>query len=216
MLRERNINLELEIEFKSPFIVGSGFGLAGLVDLTTVRYSDNIVYLPASSLKGKIRSEFKKNMETLSSAGAVCNSIVGNKTEICKVPNLAEACVICRVFGSELYEGSLTFEDGVMDSAMRSRLVEIEGDNVMPVFQSSVRTGTRINRWLRIVEEGALFTCEGVNPVLVFTSHIHGSCFISGDEYVYLKQTIATITHLGGNKARGMGRCCLTVKESAS
>ena len=50
----RHINLTLTIVFDSPFIVGSGFGIAGLVDSKSVNDKDGIAYIPATSLKGKI------------------------------------------------------------------------------------------------------------------------------------------------------------------
>lgn len=211
MIRERDINLELKITFCSPFMVGSGFGMAGLVDLSTVKGRDGIVYLPGSSIKGRLRSEFKKNVEVLDT-GSVCNSLIGGKTEICKAEEIKDACVICRIFGSELFEGSLIFEDAVMDEKTSDILSKIETDRALPLFQSSIRTGIKINRQLKTVDEGALFTIEAANASIILTSRIHGSCQLGDDEYAYLKGTIETITHLGGNKARGMGRCTIAVK----
>lgn len=209
----KNINLKLTITFHSPFIVGSGFGTV-LVDSSTVKDSDNIAYLPASSIKGKIRSEFKKNIEALN-AGSVCNSIINNNTDLCKQQDIKEACVICRIFGSELHEGSLVFEDAVIDLETRKFLSEIEKDRAIPAFQSSIRTGIRINRLLKTTDEGALFTQEGANPAIILTARIYGTCYITDDEYNYLKGTIKAITHLGGNKARGMGRCDIEVTEQS-
>ena len=212
MIKERDINLELKITFHSPFMVGSGFGLAGLIDSSTVKDGDGIVYLPGSSIKGRLRSEFKKNMEALGD-GPICNSLISSKTEICKMDKIEDACVICRIFGSELFEGSLIFEDAVIDAETRNILSKLEKDKALPVFQSSIRTGIRINRYLKTADEGALFTFEAANPAIVLTSRIHGSCYLSDNEYSYLKGTIGTITHLGGDKARGMGKCSVAVRE---
>jgi len=211
-MQERKINLELTIKFYSPFIIGSGFGLAGLIDLTTIKDTSNIIYIPASSLKGKIRSEFKKVMEAI--GVKVCNSIVTSKKEICKESNIRDACVICRIFGSEFYPGSLIFEDAVMNDNTKAILIKMVRDRVVPAFQSTVRTGIKINRHLRTADEGALYTMESVNPSIIFTSRITGRCYIKdNDEYSYFKETIRMITHLGGNKARGMGRCKIEVRE---
>lgn len=200
------------IKFHSPFIVGSGFGIAGLIDSATVKDTDNIVYIPASSLKGKIRSEFKKNMEAIGIP--VCKSVIHKRADICKVDDIKNACVICRIFGSEFYEGSLIFEDALMDDGTTEILREMVKDRVIPAFRSAVRTGVKINRWLKIAEERALFTFEGVSPSIDFTSRITGTCYITEKEYSYFIQTIKMITHLGGNKSRGMGRCELEVEES--
>jgi CRISPR/Cas system CSM-associated protein Csm3 (group 7 of RAMP superfamily) len=211
MMKKKGINLELTIRFSSPFIIGSGFGIAGLIDLTTVKDTDNIVYLPASSLKGKVRSEFKKNMEAMGIP--VCNSTINGRTDICKAGDIKDACVICRVFGSVFHPGCLIFEDAVMDDETMANLREIVKNRMIPAFQSSVRTGIRINRWLKTAEEGALFTFETVNSSFVFKSSIKGRCYISDNEYSYFTETIRMITHLGGNKAGGMGRCEVEVKE---
>lgn len=210
-MTKKNINLKLTITFSSPFMVGSGFGIAGLVDSSTVKDSKGIIYLPASSIKGKIKSEFKKNIESIV-VSSVCNSIVSGNKEVCKDKDIKNACIVCRIFGSEFYEGSLIFTDGVMDAEKRKKLSKIEGDNILPVFQSSIRSGTKINRLLKTTEEGALFSMEGVNPAIELTSTIKGSCYMSEDQYNYFIGTIKTITHLGGNKAGGMGRCDIIVE----
>jgi len=208
----RFINLKLSVTFRAPFIVGSGFGSAGLIDSTTVKNNDNIVYIPATSLKGKIKSEFKKSLETLGIP--VCNSIITRRTEICKNSDIKDACAICRIFGSEFYEGSITFEDAMMEPEVREVIKKIEENKVIPSFQSNIRTGIKINRYLKTAEEGALFTSEGVIPAITFKSMVYGSCYITNDEYSYLLGTIGMITHIGGNKAGGMGRCTIEIEES--
>lgn len=208
----KNINLKLTIAFRSPFIVSSGFGIAGLVDSSTVKNRDNIVYLPASSIKGKIKSEFKKNMEALN-AGYVCNSIVSHKKDICQHKDMKNACVICRIFGSEFYDGSLVFEDALIDINSMNILSKIERNKTISSCQSSTRTGIKINRLLKTTEEGAMLTLESVNPAIILTSHVFGSCNITDEEYSYFKGTIQTITHFGGNKGRGMGRCDIEITE---
>lgn len=208
---KRIVKLQMNITFHSPFIIGSGFGVAGIIDSTTVKDSDNIVFIPASSIKGKIRSEFKKVLESLGEP--VCNSIIGDRLEMCKSDDMKDACAVCRMFGSEFYEGSLIFEDAVMDNRTRELFLKIVKNRPRPAFQSTIRTGTRLNRYLRTVDEGALFTLEGVNPSITFASSISGACYISDEEYSLFKGTIETITHLGGSKARGMGRCDIRLVE---
>ena len=210
-MNKRDIKLKLQIILNSPLIIGSGFGIAGLIDSTTVKGNDNIAYIPASSLKGKIRSEFKKTLEALNIR--VCNSVITDNKEICKYSNIKDACVICRIFGSEFYDGSIIFEDAITEPEAREVIKKIEENKVIPSFQSSLRTGIRINRYLKIADEGALFTLEGVNPSITFKSMIYGSCYITDEEYSYLRETICMITHIGGDKSGGMGRCTIKVEE---
>lgn len=209
---KRIVNLQLDISFRSQFIFGSGFGMAGIIDSTTVKDNDNIAFIPGSSIKGKIRSEFKKVLESLEEP--VCNSIIANRLEMCKSDDIKNACAVCRMFGSEFYDGSLIFEDAVMDHGTRDFFSRIIKNMPVPAFQSSIRTGTRLNRYLKTVDEGALFTFEGVHPYITFTSSISGFCNMSNEEYSLFKGAVETITHLGGNKARGMGRCNIKLVEA--
>ncbi len=208
---KRIVNLQMDMIFLSPFIVASGFGLAGIIDSTTVKDNDKIVYIPASSIKGKIRSEFKKVMESLEMP--VCNSIVADRLEICKNDDVKDACAICRIFGSEFYDGCLIFEDAVMEDKTRELFSRIVKNRPLPAFQSSIRSGIKLNRYLKTAKEGALFTFEGVNPSVTFRASFFGSCYITDEEYSLFKGTIETITHLGGNKAGGMGRCNIRLIE---
>lgn len=296
-----NIELNLIITFKAPFIVGSGFGIAGLVDSKSIRYEDGVPYIPATSIKGKIRAEYKKNMLAIN-GGKICNSIVNNNFSICKddyvekaylfswneIPgndsdklldflksnygvdwiktpkiektdnsktititvekniislnlnnentelnliidndknykfivttvngklNIYEkACVICRCFGSEFYDGSLIFEDGVLDSKIHNILSSIIKEKGITETQSIVRTGIKFNRILKTAEDQALFTYETINSSFIFTSKIYGDIELSDIDYGLLKNTIRRIDYLGGNKSKGLGRCCIEVK----
>lgn len=206
----RHINLNLTIVFDSPFIVGSGFGTAGLVDLKSVKDKNGIVYIPATSLKGKIKAEFKKIMCAID-GHCICTTSANNK--ICKFDEIKNACVICRSFGSEFYEGSLIFEDATIDSETHRVLSKIEKNRIQSQSQSTIRTGIKINRILKTAEENALFNFETVNPSIIFTSKIQGNAWLTDEEYIFFQKTIESITHLGGNKARGLGRCSIVVED---
>ncbi len=208
-----NIELNLEIKFKSPFIVGSGFGIAGLVDSKSIRYGVGIPYIPATSIKGKIKAEYKKNMLAINGE-KICNSIVNNNFSICKYDKVENACVICRCFGSEFYNGCLIFEDGILDSKTYNDLSSIIKERGITETQSIVRPGIKFNRILKNAEDQALFTYETINSSFIFTSKIYGDIQLNEDEYDLLKNTIRRIDHLGGNKSKGLGRCCIEVMEA--
>lgn len=211
-MKKRDVKLTLKIEFKSAFIIGSGFGFAGILDLMSIKDSNGIAYIPGSSLKGKIRSEFKKIMLTLDSSN-ICDNTV-HKIPICQDKDIKDSCVVCRCFGSEFHEGSLIFEDAAPDMENYRNIFDFK--KIISKAQSEARTGIRVNRILRTVEDKALFTYETINPSFVFTSAIHGSAWLTDDEYIVLVKTIENMTHLGKNKARGPGRCSITVMEEIS
>ncbi len=214
-MSERKVGLSLSIDFQTPFIIGSGFGLSGVLDLKTIKDSKGIVYIPGATIKGKVKAEFKKIMLSVNGS-IICSSMVNNNTEICKFGEIKDACVICRVFGSEFYESSLIFEDALIDATTHAFLSKIEQNKILPQSQSAIRSGVKLNRILRVAEPEALFTFETAHPLTTFISKIHGSAILTGEEYGILESTIKSITHLGGNKAGGLGRCKINVEEVTS
>jgi len=206
---EKPIDITLAIKFKSPFIIGSGFGAAGIIDLCTVKDANGVVNLPATSIKGKIRAEFRKIMHSMGKH--VCD-LPGQK--ICK-DDIKRSCVICRIFGSEFHESAVIFEDGMMDYNYYKVFNKTEKNSVLPRVQAAMRTGIKVDRRFKTAAEEALFVLEASNPCPIFTSRIYGKAILTDDEYTVFKQTICSITHLGGNKSRGFGRCEISLVEAA-
>ncbi|MEZ4837187.1 MAG: RAMP superfamily CRISPR-associated protein [Caldilineaceae bacterium] len=50
------VQLSYTIAFDTAYHIGSGYGLAGLIDAGIVRRRDGSVYVPGSSLKGRLRA----------------------------------------------------------------------------------------------------------------------------------------------------------------
>jgi CRISPR/Cas system CSM-associated protein Csm3 (group 7 of RAMP superfamily) len=208
-MTEKLIDITLRIKFKSPFIIGSGFGAAGIIDLCTVRDANGVINLPATSIKGKIRAEFRKIMHSIGKP--VCD-LPGQK--ICK-DDIKTSCIICRIFGSEFHESAVIFEDAVMDDNYYKVFNKTERSSVLPGVQAAMRTGIKVDRRFKTAAEEALFVLEASNPCPIFTSRIHGTALLTDDEYEIFRQTIRSITHLGGNKSRGLGRCEISLEEVA-
>jgi CRISPR/Cas system CSM-associated protein Csm3 (group 7 of RAMP superfamily) len=206
---EKTIDITLAIKFKSPFIIGSGFGAAGIIDLCTVKDANGVVNLPATSIKGKIRAEFRKIMHSM---GKYVCDLPGQK--ICK-GDIKTSCVICRIYGSEFHESAVIFEDGIMDYNYYKVFNKIEKNSVLPRAQAAMRNGIKVDRRFNTAAEEALFVLEASNPCPVFTSRIYGKANLTDDEYTVFKQAICSITHLGGNKSRGLGRCEISLVEAA-
>lgn len=212
-MNKKYIDLTLTIEFFSPFNIGSGFGVAGLVDSKSVKDNNDIAYIPATSLKGKIKSEFKKIMLTINSSN-ICNNFINKNTEICKYEKINDACVICRFFGSEFYEGSLIFNDAKIDENISEFFTKINTDRIVDNSQSKIRIGIKLDRVLKTAEETALFNFETINPSNIFKSRIYGHIWFTDEEYIFFIKSIESITHFGGKKARGLGRCSIKVEEA--
>lgn len=201
-MKARNVDIGLSVEFKASFFIGSGFGLAGIIDLMTLKDGNGVVYVPGSSLKGKIKAEFRKILVSLGLPACQTHK----KSNICDRPDISETCALCRMFGSESYEGALIFEDVKLgDSSYELALKLNKG--FMPSLQSSPRTGLKINRLFKTAEPEALFFTEAANNLASFVGRIHGTVLATEEEYLLFIQTIESNTHLGGQKSRGLGRC---------
>ena len=49
------IRIEYTLVFTSAFHIGSGYGMAGVVDATVVRHRNGDLYVPGSTIKGRTR-----------------------------------------------------------------------------------------------------------------------------------------------------------------
>jgi len=68
-----------------------------------------------------------------------------------------------------------------------------------------------ISRARDVSLEGHLFKTETCIPGIRFTGEIEGEMMEAERQLVI--EAISVITHIGGNKSRGMGRCQITTEE---
>lgn len=207
-----HVQLTLSITAHTPLFVGSGFGVAGIIDAKTVRNSGGSVYIPASTIKGRLKSHYRKLAMRFSKK--ICGT--GEGPRICI---LHSPCVVCKLFGSQHQEGNLFFSDARLLEDYR-RLEEIEEDielreEMRFLFELERRTNVRISRPRRVAKEEQLFTSELAAKGLSFTSEIWGDFeperpLLNGSipqELALLVGSIKLMTHIGGRKSRGSGRC---------
>lgn len=208
------IDLNFRLEMLSNFHIGTGLGDAGLIDRVTVRNTSQEVIIPGSTLKGRIRHHCEQ-LATSFNLDA-CSSAAMNQ-QICRTDN---CCLICRLFGSEWHPGGLRFSDARLNDKLRSVVRSQHPDETQIDFQTQSRTRTRINRRLRRVEEGALFTMEEGAVGLLFEGKITGNVQpVEGIEAPVPLELLALLagtrmlTHLGGKKTGGLGNCSLKVTK---
>jgi len=206
------IRFDLEITLNSAWHVGTGLS-RGLLDRTTRRNARGEVYLPASTIKGRVRDACER----------LARLYISNDEKLhgCQPPdpmNMCrgnDPCVICRIFGSAYVGERLFFED----ATLRSDLGEIYD----PVDQSHPRTRVKLNRRKGIAEAGHLFSAEYVEPQLVFRTQVMGNLpltFLVGGveradlekayeayELILLVAGIRSVKELGGDKSAGFGAC---------
>lgn len=211
MMEEKKIDLELEIEFKSPFHIGSGFNKGKLVDSLVLVDQDGFPYLPASSLKGRLRANLLSLVNTLEAEldylNEVCVSEQKDK-KICKNIDPTDNCLICRLFGSAFTPGSLFFSDfKLANSEVLEFIAAAGGIKNFTKHLKTIRSANRIDRRLKNTVPKALFDYEVTNHKYKYQGQITGSAYLSDEELKLFKNSLKLITHLGAKKSRGLGRC---------
>lgn len=213
----------ITICLKSNLYVGSGFGFARIVDLVSIKDEEGLAYIPGSTIKGKLKSSCRKIAITLAgdhdfsswnnSEGNICGKHENEGFNICRHLNPYENCIICRLFGSPYTEGKLIFGDAELDESLQAEFRSLYKMNHFRVdSQSEVKNSVKLSRKLRISSPQALFSMETVSKDLAFTSIIYSKELLSEQEKDLLKYGLKILTHIGGQKARGLGRiesiCC--------
>ena len=132
-------------------------------------------------------------------------------------------CIIdrCNVFGSIRQAGALFFSDlRLVDD--QADLAKLDGGRLQPLFEHAVRTNVMISRPRGVAFERHLFTTEVGTPELYLGGRIsgemmsHGRTLTVGGQIVpqdlaLLLAAMGMVTHIGGRKSRGMGRCRLEI-----
>lgn len=209
------IKINYHIELKSPLKIGTGIG-SSLLDNTVVKDAQGKVYIPGSSIKGKLRSQVYKFGDALgyqlhnrSDEGTGC---LANTTP----------CLICSIFGSPHWEGKLYFGNAVLEKDVQAfvdylnRINQRFQKKQQTTFGAQTRTNVAINRKFRIAQPDHLFTTECVDPQFLFKGVIQGNILNMADdcsELALLLASLEQITHLGSGRGRGLGRCKITVEE---
>ncbi|MCI7442472.1 MAG: RAMP superfamily CRISPR-associated protein [Clostridium sp.] len=184
-MSRNKIHIEIKLNFYNEYFTGGGKGTSA-IDCYTLKNIDGMPYIPASALKGKLRyiateiydSLFKKECKNYYKENEKCG------------------CLMCSLFGEkENSRGSLNFENLYLN--------DNKNNNIF-----NERTGIQVNRYLKVVNDKALFKYE--------TSSIGDNYFfgeINGylEENDYKKQLLILflafnyMDTLGGFQSRGIG-----------
>lgn len=210
----KHVSMNLTIDMLSDFHISSGTGIVGLADRAVLRAANKELMIPGSTIKGRTRHHCEQLARSFRIK--LCRG-KAEHSEMCK--SNQSPCLICRLFGSEWMPGSLRFSDAHLSPSLRN-IVRQQGDEREFDYQVVSRTRTRINRVLRRVEEGALFTFEEGVEGLSFESSIIGSVLCSDTEVaglplevVALVASLGLVERLGGKKTVGLGECAVTLSS---
>lgn len=208
------IELDLGLQPLSAWHIGTGYGLAGVVDATTARAGEGLIYIPGSTIKGRTRYRFRQVMEALNITGC-------EPDQPCRGPNTL--CPICNVFGSIREGGTLFFSDLQMVDD-QADLAKLDGGRFQPLFEHAIRTNVMISRPRGVALERHLFTTEVGTPELYLTGDVSGEMMSRGrtlkvggqtvpQDLALLLAAMGMVTHIGGRKSRGLGRCRLEITD---
>lgn len=206
-MARHKIEIQLRLELETPLHVGTGYGLAGYLDATTLADHEGHPYIPGSSLKGRLRYYLRRLLSAWED----------------------DAAVLENIFGAENQVGSLFFGDLRLDGQWRNLIRRLQtehtdGASTAKRIQTQRRTGVMLSRLRGIAMNRRLFTVETVPSHLAFEGRIRGNLpdrgqtlSIEGQAYprdlALLLAACTALRHMGGRKSRGLGRCRLHIKE---
>ncbi len=207
-LRTR-LDLQFRIVFSGAMAINSGFS-RGTIDRTIVRGLDGLPYLPASTLKGRVRDMAER-----------LAVILGH--EICQAPNPdttcpafygaeGECCIICRTFGapgvsSKSGQTGLIWRDAKLEHVHETHLQDES-------HVSQVRTQVQLSRPRGVSLAKHLFTSENTLEHLCFKGRVRGwidPVEAAGEEIpenvILLCAALKLLNFIGSGKSRGLGHC---------
>lgn len=180
-----HLNIKLKINFDNEFHIGGGKGNSSISSLV-LKDINNKPYIPGSTVKGRLRYNI---YQILNGYGKVDCTPFGE--EGCQ-------CLVCNLFGVPgNKQGQLIFNDLKLN------------DDTKEINYYSLKTGIRINRYLKVVKDEALFTIEttGKSGNLFFNGDIVG--YLSKETYQkeisYIVMGLKLIKTLGSSQSRGLG-----------
>jgi CRISPR/Cas system CSM-associated protein Csm3 (group 7 of RAMP superfamily) len=194
----------LLIEVDGPLAVNTGFR-RGLIHRTVERDAGGLAYIPASSLKGRVRR--------------ACEQVARQVgLHVCRAPRPngmcsahKQPCLVCRVFGSPGRGSELHWQDARLVQDYRNVFV---GDETNRQAQFYTRTQVQLSRALGIAAPDHLFTSEFAIENLRFESAITGWLDVTpiageeatgGYELLLLLAGLRLVNTLGSSSSRGAG-----------
>lgn len=210
------IKITYLIQLESGLRVGTGLGLQGYLNATIHRTKLGQVYVPGSTVKGKVRA----TLHRLASGLGIETHEPTEDRAGCLLDRVP--CVVCRLFGATQVPGTLHFRNAHLDEQLQQLLWQL--DNQMEEqgrsakasleYGSEQRTNVSLDRRRRTALSGRLFSGEVVSPHVIFFGQIDGHLPQSDNPYQDVAMLVAAlgmISHLGSGRGRGLGTCRFVV-----
>lgn len=215
------IDLQFTITLPGTMAIGSGFP-SGQIDRTVVQDLNGLPYIPASTLKGRVRDMAERLAVTLGHDD-ICNG--PHPDFMCPARGRQnKPCLICRTFGA-IGRSSLSGETGLIwrdAQACDEQQAEIKIERQQEAGDFFyARTQVQLSRPRGIALAKHLFTVQNTVENLRFRGRIRGwqqkASGASGkfpEELILLCASLKLLNFVGGSKSRGAGRCVLTLDQN--
>ncbi|RCX13513.1 CRISPR/Cas system CSM-associated protein Csm3 (group 7 of RAMP superfamily) [Anaerobacterium chartisolvens] len=179
----------VQITLKSPLNISMG----GERGMSAVVKMDKTPFIPASTIKGKLKANFSR--------------ITGYPIHIGTDPEQMCPCPVCGIFGGGGYQPSRIFVQSFFPVAGNEKIHEAK---------LGARTGIAVDRYLKTANDGSLFRTEVVEAGAVFAGSIEVYFTESTIEYEdRLIMALEMVEALGGGKSRGLGAVKVEVGQLA-
>lgn len=208
--------ISLTIQTDGPLLIKSGIPNLDSTDMTPVktwRNGEQEVFIPGSSLKGLIRSQVERAVNSINENTA-CNLIDDNSfcgkrlenrfsrseldTETAQI--YAASCPACRLFGSTVYAARISVKDAYLDEGSSSN--------------TEYRNGVSIDRFTGGAARGRLFDMDVVPAGTTFTTELvlrNFEIWQLGAIAVFLQDLQDGLIRIGSAKSRGLGAVSGTI-----
>lgn len=203
------IDLHFPIVLEGPLAIWSGFR-RGQIQRTVMRGAHGLPFIPASTLKGRVRDAAERLAQTLS------HQICGAPDPDLMCGNGA-SCLVCRTFGSPGIS-ALSGHTGLIwrDAKLIDEQGEIKREEAEALYYA--RTQVQLSRLRGTAQEQHLFTSETTLENLRFGGRIRGwlptvtrTAGKFPEELVLLCSALRLLTFVGGGKSRGTGLCSIAL-----
>jgi CRISPR/Cas system CSM-associated protein Csm3 (group 7 of RAMP superfamily) len=208
----------LTIQVDGPLALSTGFR-RGLIHRTVEQDVDGFAYIPASSLKGRVR----RACEQLATQAGLHVCRAPRPSGMCSVHT--QVCLACRVFGMPGRGSDLRWRDAQLAGDYRAAFDDDNDDDNYREAQFYARTQVQLSRVLGTAAPDRLFTSEFTVENLRFESSITGWLEITpiagddsagGYELLLLLAGLRLVNTIGGGASRGTGWLSLDLPEKVT
>jgi len=179
----------VEVRTEGFWGVGSGLGLAGLVDRLIQKDSEGYPFIPAATFKGVVRDNFTALAQQELGGLRACSG--------------RDACPRCQIFGSPANKGQFYFSNLQIVKHMPLPLGRVHGEQLV-----AIRQHNKISRLSGRAADDHLFASEQAKAGLTFNGAVEGWLEDGQAEQAValLWLSILAVNQVGGWRSRGYGR----------